>query len=178
MQLSKIILKCFTKNILINQSFFIKTIQVAYWSILSHFIKTLVNLGVEKNKIFSCGSFCIIITNYLLQPFWEGRNIIFTIFSFQKLYFLQKFAPSAKYHSYYVQQASKHTCIDRQQNNLLKLIKSLLHIVPFCEGSNKKPEGFAKQKQPAIFAMRHASQLVQHHPLLIYNVPYFIAALL
>jgi hypothetical protein len=40
---------------------------------------------------------------------------------------------------------------------------SLLHIVPFCEGPNKKPEGFAKQKQPAIFAMRHASQLVQHH---------------
>ncbi len=49
--------------------------------------------------------------------------------------------------------------------------QSLLHIVPFCEGPNKKPEGFAKQKQPAIFAMRHASQLVQHHPSLIYNVP-------
>jgi hypothetical protein len=48
---------------------------------------------------------------------------------------------------------------------------TLLHIVPFCEGPNKKPEGFAKQKQPAIFAMRHASQLVQHHPSLIYNVP-------
>jgi hypothetical protein len=31
--------------------------------------------------------------------------------------------------------------------------KTLLHIVPFCEGKNKKPEGFAKQKQPAIFAM-------------------------
>jgi hypothetical protein len=30
---------------------------------------------------------------------------------------------------------------------------TLLHIVPFCEGPNKKPEGFAKQKQPAIFAM-------------------------
>jgi len=30
---------------------------------------------------------------------------------------------------------------------------SLLHIVPFCEGKNKKPEGFAKQKQPAILAM-------------------------
>jgi len=26
------------------------------------------------------------------------------------------------------------------------IIGSLLHIVPFCEGSNKKPEGFAKQK--------------------------------
>ncbi len=38
--------------------------------------------------------------------------------------------------------------------------------MPFCEGPNKKPEGFAKQKQPAIFAMRHASQLVQHHPSL------------
>jgi hypothetical protein len=37
---------------------------------------------------------------------------------------------------------------------------TLLHIVPFCEGPNKKPERFAKQKQPAIFAMRHASQLV------------------
>jgi hypothetical protein len=24
---------------------------------------------------------------------------------------------------------------------------SLLHIVPFCEGPNKKPKGFAKQKQ-------------------------------
>ncbi len=55
---------------------------------------------------------------------------------------------------------------------------TLLHIMPFCERPNKKPEGFAKQKQPAIFAMRHASQLVQHHPSLIYNVPYFIAALL
>jgi hypothetical protein len=37
---------------------------------------------------------------------------------------------------------------------------ALLHIVPFCEGPNKKPEGFAKQKQLAIFAMRHTSQLV------------------
>jgi hypothetical protein len=24
---------------------------------------------------------------------------------------------------------------------------TLLHIVPFCEGPNKKPEGFAKQEQ-------------------------------
>jgi len=24
---------------------------------------------------------------------------------------------------------------------------TLLHIVPFCEGPNEKPEGFAKQKQ-------------------------------
>ncbi len=48
---------------------------------------------------------------------------------------------------------------------------TLLHIVPFCEGKNKKPEGFAKQKQPAIFAMWHASQLVVHQPSLIYNVP-------
>ncbi len=55
---------------------------------------------------------------------------------------------------------------------------TLLHIVPFCEGPNEKPEGFAKQKQSAIFAMRHASQLVMHHPLLIYNVPLIIAALL
>jgi len=47
---------------------------------------------------------------------------------------------------------------------------ALLHIVPFCEGPNKKPEGFAKQKQPAIFAMRHASHLVVHQPSLIYNV--------
>jgi hypothetical protein len=29
----------------------------------------------------------------------------------------------------------------------------ILHIVPFCERPNKKPEGFVKQKQPAIFAM-------------------------
>jgi hypothetical protein len=50
-------------------------------------------------------------------------------------------------------------------------VKALLHIVPFCEGPNKKPEGFAKQKQPAIFAMRHTSHLVVHQPLLIYNVP-------
>jgi hypothetical protein len=42
----------------------------------------------------------------------------------------------------------------------------------FCERPNKKPEGFAKQKQPAIFAMRHTSHLVVHHPSLIYNVPY------
>jgi len=48
----------------------------------------------------------------------------------------------------------------------------LLHIVPFCERSNKKPEGFVKQKQPAIFTMRHASHLVVHHPSLIYNVFY------
>jgi hypothetical protein len=32
-------------------------------------------------------------------------------------------------------------------------INALLHIVPFCEGKNKKPEGFVKQKQPAIFVM-------------------------
>ncbi len=43
---------------------------------------------------------------------------------------------------------------------------------------NKKLEGFAKQKQYAIFAMRHASQLVVHHPSLIYNVPLIIASLL
>jgi len=49
---------------------------------------------------------------------------------------------------------------------------TLLHIVPFCETPNKKPEGFAKQKQPAIFAMRHASHLMVHHPSLIYNVLY------
>jgi hypothetical protein len=35
-----------------------------------------------------------------------------------------------------------------------------------------------KQKQSAIFVMRHASQLVVHHPSLIYNVPLIIAALL
>jgi hypothetical protein len=55
---------------------------------------------------------------------------------------------------------------------------SLLHILPFCEGPNEKPEGFAKQKQFAIFAMQHALQLVVHHPSLIYNVPLIIAALL
>jgi hypothetical protein len=49
---------------------------------------------------------------------------------------------------------------------------ALLHIVPFCERPNKKPEGFVKQKQPTIFAMRHASHLVVHHPSLIYNVLY------
>jgi len=43
---------------------------------------------------------------------------------------------------------------------------------------NKKPKGFAKQKQFAIFAMRHASQLVVHHPSLIYNVPLIIVTLL
>jgi len=32
-------------------------------------------------------------------------------------------------------------------------VQPLLHIVPFCEGPNKKPEGFAKQKQFVIFAM-------------------------
>jgi hypothetical protein len=56
--------------------------------------------------------------------------------------------------------------------NVGKLSLTLLHIVPFCEGPNEKPEGFAKQKQPVIFAMRHASQLMVHHPSLIYNVPY------
>jgi hypothetical protein len=43
---------------------------------------------------------------------------------------------------------------------------------------HKKPEGFVKQKQSAIFAMQHASQLVVHHPSLIYNVPLIIATLL
>jgi hypothetical protein len=57
-------------------------------------------------------------------------------------------------------------------------INALLHIVPFCEGLNEKPEGFTKQKQSAIFAMRHTSQLVVHHPSLIYNVPLIIVALL
>jgi hypothetical protein len=52
------------------------------------------------------------------------------------------------------------------------VVQPLLHIVPFCKGPNKKPERFTKKKQPAIFAMRHASHLVVHHPLLIYNVPY------
>jgi hypothetical protein len=32
-------------------------------------------------------------------------------------------------------------------NATLAKVDSLLHIVPFCEGPNKKPEGFAKQKQ-------------------------------
>ncbi len=50
---------------------------------------------------------------------------------------------------------------------------TLLHIVPFCEGPNKKSEGFAKEnKKPegfakgiffAKFAMRSTSQLVAHH---------------
>jgi hypothetical protein len=31
--------------------------------------------------------------------------------------------------------------------NGLKWVLSLLHIVPFCEGPNEKPKGFAKQKQ-------------------------------
>jgi hypothetical protein len=30
---------------------------------------------------------------------------------------------------------------------LLKFFTALLHIVPFCEGPNKKSEGFAKEKQ-------------------------------
>jgi hypothetical protein len=41
-------------------------------------------------------------------------------------------------------------------------ILTLLHIVPFCEGPNKKFEGFAKEKKSAKFAMRSASQLVAH----------------
>jgi hypothetical protein len=54
----------------------------------------------------------------------------------------------------------------------INILATLLHIAPFCEGPNKKPEGFAKEKQPAIFAMRHALHLVVHHPSLIYTVPY------
>jgi hypothetical protein len=42
---------------------------------------------------------------------------------------------------------------DIKRLNPLNLKQALLHIVPFCEGPNKKLEGFAKQKQPAIFAM-------------------------
>jgi hypothetical protein len=60
----------------------------------------------------------------------------------------------------------------RGEINLNIWVETLLHTVPFCEGPNKKLEGFAKQKQHAIFAMRHTSHLVVHHPLLIYNVPY------
>ncbi len=55
-------------------------------------------------------------------------------------------------------------------SNKLRKTNPLLHIVPFCEGPNKKPEGFAKQKQPAKFAMPHASHLVVHQPSLLYNV--------
>jgi hypothetical protein len=29
----------------------------------------------------------------------------------------------------------------------IKYKNALLHVVPFCEGPNEKPEGFAKQKQ-------------------------------
>jgi hypothetical protein len=43
---------------------------------------------------------------------------------------------------------------------------------------NKKPEGFAKQKQLTIFAMWPASQFVLHHPSQIYSEPLIIAALL
>jgi hypothetical protein len=49
---------------------------------------------------------------------------------------------------------------------------TLLRTVPFCEGPNKKSEGFAKEKQKTLrfakekkstkFAMRSASQLVAH----------------
>ncbi len=52
------------------------------------------------------------------------------------------------------------------------------YIVPFCEGPNKKPEGFAKPKKSAKFAMRHASQLVVHHSSQTYNEPLIIATLL
>jgi hypothetical protein len=74
-------------------------------------------------------------------------------------------------------QASTSICYDRF-HPLILILQALLHIVPFCEGPNEKPEGFAKQKQSAIFAMQHASQLVVHHPSLIYNVPLIIATLL
>jgi hypothetical protein len=37
-------------------------------------------------------------------------------------------------------QASNHPQIQQAHH-------TLLHIVPFCEGPNEKPEGFAKQKQ-------------------------------
>jgi len=39
------------------------------------------------------------------------------------------------------------------KTQIIELCGSLLHIVPFCEGKNKKPEGFVKQKQPSTFAM-------------------------
>jgi hypothetical protein len=55
---------------------------------------------------------------------------------------------------------------------------SLLHIVPFCEGPNKKFEGFAKQKKSAKFVMRYASQLVVHHSSQIDNEPLIIATFL
>jgi hypothetical protein len=56
---------------------------------------------------------------------------------------------------------------------MTRVHQALLHIVPFCEGSNKKSEGFAKEKQKperfakekksAKLAMQNASQLVAHH---------------
>jgi hypothetical protein len=60
--------------------------------------------------------------------------------------------------------------------------------VPFCEGPNKKfegfvkekkkHEGFAKEKKPAKFAIPSASQLVAQQSSQIYNEPLIIAALL
>ncbi len=43
---------------------------------------------------------------------------------------------------------------------------------------NKKPEGFAKQKKSAKFAMRYASQLAVHHSSQIDNEPLIIVVFL
>ncbi len=64
--------------------------------------------------------------------------------------------------------------LNSKVNYVVRTIRrTLLHIVPFCEGPNKKfegfakekkkPKGFAKEKKYAKFAMQNASQLVAHH---------------
>jgi hypothetical protein len=37
--------------------------------------------------------------------------------------------------------------LDPSMSDEERKLQTLLHIVPFCEGPNKKSEGFAKEKQ-------------------------------
>jgi hypothetical protein len=39
------------------------------------------------------------------------------------------------------------SCLGVYLKENMEIHLSLLHIVPFCEGPNKKSEGFAKEKQ-------------------------------
>jgi hypothetical protein len=79
----------------------------------------------------------------------------------------------------YIQQAS-HEWIEGDEHYYILCLfaKGQTKNLKGSRSKNKKPEGFVKQKQSAIFAMQHASQLVVHHPSLIYNVPLIIVALL
>jgi hypothetical protein len=58
----------------------------------------------------------------------------------KKLYHLQTFDPKLASHL-------EELILQFHMKDPKPCNPSLLHIVPFCEGPNKKPEGFVKEKQ-------------------------------